>query len=118
MKPYSLDLRQQIVNAYKNKEGSMLKIACKFHVSRSFVQKLIKQERETGNIAPITPISGYESKLLPHINIIKQLLSENPKITLQQLCNSLRQKTGIAVNQSAMCRFLHQHELSNWHSRR
>ncbi len=112
MRPYSLDLRKQIVSAYKNKEGSMLKIACKFHVSRSFVQKLIKQERETGSIAPLIPISGYESKILPHINIIKQLLNENPNITLKQLCNAIEQKTGTSISQSTMCRFLHQHELS------
>ena len=112
MKPYSLDLRQQIVNAYKNKEGSMLKIACKFHVSRSFVQKLIKQERETGSIAPLTRVSGYESKLLPNVNIIKQLLNENPNITLKQLCDAIEQITGTAISQSAMYRFLHQHQLN------
>ena len=112
MRPYSLDLRKQIVSAYKNKEGSMLKIACKFHVSRSFVQKLIKQERETGSIAPLIAISGNESKLLPHINTIEQLLKENPNLTLKQLCDRLEQQVGISISQSAMCRFLHQHQLS------
>ncbi len=112
MKPYSLNLRQQIVCAYKNKEGSMLKIACKFQVSRSFVQKLIKQERETGNIAPLKSVVGCESKLLPHINIIKQLIHQNPNITLKQLCEAIEQTTGTTISQSAMCRFLHQHELN------
>ncbi|MGF1542517.1 MAG: transposase [Pleurocapsa sp.] len=112
MKPYSLDLRQQIVCAYKNQEGSMLKIACKFHVSRSFVQKLIKQERETGSIAPINSVIRCESKLLPHIDIIKQLIHQNPNITLKELCEGIERTTGTTISQSAMCRFLHQHELS------
>jgi transposase len=113
MKPYSLDLRQQILRAYKNKEGSMLKIACKFHVSRSFVQKLIKQERETGSVAPLKSVVRCESKLLPHINIIEQLIHKHLQITLKQLCQAIELTTETTISQSAMCQFLQDHQLSN-----
>ncbi len=41
MKAYSLDLRQRIINAHKNRENSVRQLASRFQVSANFVQKLI-----------------------------------------------------------------------------
>ncbi len=41
MKAYSLDLRQKIVDTYKNREGSIRQVPQRFKVARSFVQKLL-----------------------------------------------------------------------------
>ncbi len=38
MKPYSLDLRQRVVEAYENKEGSLRRIARRFKVGPNTVQ--------------------------------------------------------------------------------
>ena len=40
MKPYSLDLRQKIVVAYENKEGSIRQLAKRFKVSPDCVRRL------------------------------------------------------------------------------
>lgn len=51
MKPYSLDLRQKIVDAYAVGNISQRKLANNFRVTTSFVQSLLKQQRELGTIA-------------------------------------------------------------------
>ncbi|PSO78773.1 MAG: hypothetical protein BRC44_10280 [Cyanobacteria bacterium QS_4_48_99] len=52
MKTYSIDLRQKIIEAYQNQEGSQRQLAKRFKVSLSFIEKLFKQYRETGSVTP------------------------------------------------------------------
>ncbi|MBE9033873.1 IS630 family transposase, partial [aff. Roholtiella sp. LEGE 12411] len=52
MKPYSLDLRQKIVDAYACGDISQRKLAKNFGVTLSFVQNLLKRDRELGTICP------------------------------------------------------------------
>jgi transposase len=50
--PYSVDLRQRVINSYKAKEGSKQELAERFKVSLSFVQRLIRRYQETGGVKP------------------------------------------------------------------
>ena len=59
-KPYSIDLREKIVAAYKNKEGSMQKLAKRFKVSKIFVAELLKRVKQTGQVA-LKPHGGGTS---------------------------------------------------------
>ena len=52
MKAYSLDFRQRIVDTYFKELTSQRKVAKRFGVALSFVEKLLKQLRETGDLAP------------------------------------------------------------------
>ena len=52
MKPYSLDMRQNIVNTYEAGNTSVRKVAERFQVSKSTVQELLKPKRETGKLLP------------------------------------------------------------------
>ena len=52
MKPYSLDLRQKVVETYEAGGISQRQLAKTFRVTASFVQDLLKQKRESGTIAP------------------------------------------------------------------
>ena len=52
MKAYSLDFRQRIVDTYFKELTSQRKVAQRFGVALSFVEKLLKQLRETGDLAP------------------------------------------------------------------
>lgn len=105
MKAYSIELRSQIIAAYKNNEGSMLKLACRFGVSRSFVQRIIKQEKKTGSVKPLGRQKNI-SKLLVHTSLIKQLIQDNPEVTLKDLCRYLQEKTDVEVSQSTMSKFV------------
>ena len=43
MQPYSIDFRQKIIEVYEEEKNSIIKIAERFPVAKSFVQKLLKQ---------------------------------------------------------------------------
>ncbi len=105
MKAHPYSLRSQVINDYKNNKGSMLKIACRYGVSRSFVQKIIKQEKELGHINPLADRSKI-NQMSVHQQTIKSLLAQQPDITLASLCDVFQEKTGMKVSVSTMCRFL------------
>jgi transposase len=54
MKAYSTDLRQKIIETYENERISQRQLAQRFRVTLSFIVKLLKQYRETGDLAPKT----------------------------------------------------------------
>ena len=106
MKAYSIDLRQKIVETYKNKEGSIRQVSQRFKVSRSFVQKLLKQEQLLGSLAPLGHAGGTGPKLANYVPIIEKMLEEKNDATLPELCQNLKKRAGINVSPSTMCRFL------------
>lgn len=63
MKAYSLDLRTRIVEAVDRQVGSQGAVATLFGVSRTFVKKLLRQRRETGQVAPKAHGGGHRPKL-------------------------------------------------------
>ena len=64
MKPYSYDLRQKVINAHNNKEGSQGELAKRFSVSLSFVQSLLRRYRNNGTVEAKAHGGGQKSKLL------------------------------------------------------
>ncbi|WP_051041640.1 hypothetical protein [Oscillatoria nigro-viridis] len=52
MKAYSVDLRTKIVAAHQDQKLSIRKTAAIFSVSKSLVQKLVKQQKIEGNLQP------------------------------------------------------------------
>ena len=63
MKAHSLDFRQKIIDTYLKEGSSQRKIAKRFGVALSFVEKLLKQLRETGDLAPKPHGGGRIPKL-------------------------------------------------------
>jgi transposase len=64
MKAYSIDFRQKILDTYHAEPISQkAAIAKRFFVALSFVQKLLKQYRETKNITSRTDRCGVKGKL-------------------------------------------------------
>ncbi|WP_153009673.1 hypothetical protein [Mastigocoleus testarum] len=45
MKAYSIDLREKIVQAYEQGDTSVRKVASRFGVAKSFVQKLLLMKK-------------------------------------------------------------------------
>ena len=52
MKPYSIDLREKVINAYNSGNISVRKLAVNFGVGKAFVQKMLKQYKEDGHVNP------------------------------------------------------------------
>lgn len=107
MKPHSKDLRQKIIDAYMEGQGSIRQIALRFKVSRSFVQKLLKQYQQTGKVDPKPYRGGRSPKLnSEQINLVAELVKQNNNATLQELCDLVENQTGVRVSHSTMSRIL------------
>lgn len=105
MKAYSTDLRQKIIDTYHSIPISQRQLAERFSVALSFVQKLLKQYRLTGNIAPQAHGGGGQLKLTPEqLAILAKLIETNNDATLEELCHLLAEKTGVVVSRATMGR--------------
>jgi len=107
MKPYSLDLREQIMRAYDEKFGSQRTLASVCGVRRSFVEKLRQRRRLTGTIIPRPHAGGRKPRCDEEAPaLVRQILQEQANTTLEELRDRLRQQRGLWVSVSTMCRLL------------
>lgn len=63
MQPYSIDLRKKIIEVRQQENISIRKLAERFKVAKSFVQRLLKRFEETGDISPIAQGGSPPTKL-------------------------------------------------------
>jgi transposase len=100
MKAYSMDLRLRIVQAYDHGEGSQAELAEQFQISERSIQRLLRQRRQTGSIAPQLHGGGRVAKVHgPTLLRLKQAVAEFPDASLDEL----RDRCG--VDGSRMCIF-------------
>lgn len=105
MKAYSIDLRQKIIDVYEKEKVSQRQLAQRFCVALSFIVKLLKQYRETGEIAPKPFNGGVKLKLSPeNLGVLADLIENNNDATLDELCSMLKKKTGISISRATMGR--------------
>jgi transposase len=107
MAPYSLDLRQKILHACEHRLGSQRALADLFGVSLSCVEKLLRRQRATGDIAP-KPHAGGQRSLLDGAaaTLIQPLVRAHTDITLEELCAHIAEARGVRVRVATMCRVL------------
>ncbi len=105
MKAYSLDLRQKIIDVYEKEEISQRQLAKRFNVALSFIVKLLKQYRTTGNILPKPFNGGVKLKLNPEkLVLLAELIEHNNDATLDELCQMLKKQSGISISRATMGR--------------
>jgi transposase len=102
MKAFSVDLREKIVAAHLDRHHSIRAVASIFTVSKSFVQKLVKQQKLEGNLQPKKPGKPRLSYLTNAEVELRELVAEHPDATLAELCEFFADKTGNWVGRSAM----------------
>ena len=106
MKSYSVDLREKIVAAHIEKNISIRKVANIFSVTKSLVQKLVKQQKVDGNLQS-KPRGKPQFSHLTNADIeLRELVAAHPDATLIELCELFADKTGNFVGRSAMCQAL------------
>ena len=103
MKAYSVDLREKIVASHIQSHNSIRTVASIFSVSKSLVQKLVKQQKIDGNLQPKHPGKPRVSYLTNAEVELRELVAEYPDSTLVELCEYFADKTGNWVGRSAMC---------------
>ena len=99
MRTLSLDLRERILAAYDNDEGTRPEIAHRFRVSLGMVKKLLQQRRRTGDIAPRHRFCGRKPMIVvTHRNQMRSLLARKNDLTLKEL----REATGLKCSLQAI----------------
>ena len=97
----SVDLRQRALATCR--EGVEPEaVAKRYRVSRSWVFRMLKQQRETGSIEPLYGKPGPKPVLREHLERLKVVVSQKPDATLEEL----RQELGIEVGISTLWRGL------------
>ena len=107
MKPYSLDLRENIRRASDEHRGSQRALAALLGVSRAFVEKLVPRRRGTGQIAPRPHAGGRKPSCDPAaLAVVREVLQAHTDATLAELCERLGQRRSLWVRVSTMSRLL------------
>ena len=103
--PYSMDLRQRVIEAYKANAGSRRQLAARFQVSLSFVQRLIGLYQNTGQFAPLPHAGGVNAKIpVGELSTVRQLVEQQPDALLEELCERWACQSGMSVSVPTMHR--------------
>ena len=104
MRPYSMDLRERILDAVLSGVSTQAEVAEQYAVSLSFVEKLVKHWRRDESIGFKIYTPGPPRVLAPYLDWIRQRIRQQPDVTLQELCTQLAEADGPPVSPSLMCR--------------
>ena len=103
MKPYSEDLRERVVGAVK-RGTKRSDVVATFRVSLPTVKRWLKQQRETGELAP-KPIPGPPAvKRDALLAALPERLLEQADATLEEHCSWWRETAGVEVSAATMSR--------------
>jgi transposase len=112
MKAYSIDFRSKIVEAYEQRDTSIRKVAQRFDVSKSFVQKLLSMKKTKGNLEPKQQGGTMKSELNGYSTQLADMVEKYPDATLAEYCEYWGQMYGQWVSTSTMCRQLKKQQLT------
>ncbi len=112
--PYSLDLRQKVIEAYANKEGSIRQLATRFKVSKNTVSGFLRRFRETGTAHPKRREGvGHPAKVDElRAQYLAEVLQREPDLTLQELSQRFEVRFGETISTSAMDRGLKKYRIT------
>src|SRR5665647_1417648 len=109
-KPSSEDLRARVIAAIEA-GATRPEVADQYSVSLSSVGRFVRLDRETGSVSA-AKFGGYkEFALAAHEVLVRQLVAQQPDVTLAELVTQLSKKR-ITVGKSSVSRFLHHLKLS------
>jgi transposase len=104
---YSTDLRTRVIDAWTAKEGTQAQLAERFKVSESFVKRVLRRYRTSGE-KEAKPRGATVAPTIDEVtlNQVQRWIEQKPDILLKELCEKLAVQQGIQVSQSTMCRAL------------
>ena len=103
MKPYSEDLRERVVAAV-GRGVTRADVVETFAVSLPTIKRWLKQQRETGTLAP-KPIPGPPArKREALLEALPTRLAEQADATLEEHCSWWRERAGGEVSTATMSR--------------
>src|SRR3954449_11943800 len=91
MVPYSIDLRERVLNAVDEREETQEEIAERFRVSARWIRKLLATRARTGSIAPKPGAAARKLLIQGEApEALRVAVAASPDATLEEL----RQATG------------------------
>jgi transposase len=113
MKPYSLDLRQRVWDAWQRREGSQRQLAARFSVHLTFVRNLLRLYRQSGSLQP-RPHGGGCRPLAegPVLERLAQMVAQRPDDTLDEHRERLAAEGGPAMSRATLARALQRLKLT------
>jgi len=100
---YSTDLRERVVSAYENQEGTQHELALRFKISVSTVQNWVKLKRETHRIHKRPHGGGASVRIAPEgQHFIRSLLTQQTDMTLDELSKRYERQYNEKVSTSTM----------------
>ncbi len=112
MKAYSTEFREKIVKAYEQGNTSVRKIASRFDVSKSLVQKLLEMKKTQGHVEPRKQGGGMKSELHGYEAQLAEMVKQYPDATLSEYCEYWGEIHNQWVSSSTMCRALQKQQLT------
>ena len=113
MKAYSVDLRQKIIDAHNQQEGSQRQLAKRFRVSLTFIENLLKRYRTDRTVEPRAHGGGRLAKLNPEQEAaLATLVEEDNDAILVELCDRLEQRVGVRISRATMGRIVQKLKLT------
>jgi len=107
-----IEFRQKIVKAYSQGNTSIRKVAARFDVTKSFVQKLLSQQKVAGHLNPGKPGGGMKSELDKQSPNLTLMVTKYPDASLSEYCEYWGKTYDRWVSTSTMCRALQRHRLT------
>ncbi len=107
MQAYSLDLRQRVVNAYEQDQDSIAEIAQMFSVGVSFVKKMLRQWRSSGDLSPLPHGGGRAPSLaVKQLRLLQSKVRHESDVSLAELQAHLQAETQLTVSHATLSRAL------------
>ena len=103
---YSQDLRDRVIDAVMLESMSRRAAAHRFGVSACSAIRWVRRYEETGQRTATGTGGHRRSVLKPHRAFLMALRTEQPDITLEQMCRRLAEACGVKADTSMMSRFL------------
>lgn len=104
--PHPAGLRQRIVDAYENGEGTYTDIAARFLVGVASVSRYLRLHRYTGSVAPSAMGGRRHGMSDEQLGLLRSLIVDEPNWATQELADELNESLGCSVSRHAVGRGL------------
>jgi len=105
-RPYSVDLRERVLQAHETGEGSQRVLAARFAVSVGTVCGWLGIARREGRRGPRAHGGGRRLLGGADPQVLAGLVAEQNDATLAQYGTRLAERTGVRLSEAAICRAL------------
>ena len=113
MRAYSVDLRQKVVAAVERGDSTIEEVAASFGVGQTFVKKMLRQHRETGDLRPRPHGGGQTARLSDkHLKLLRAEVGRSPDKTAAALRDHLEERASVSVSRPTVSRALQRLGLS------